>query len=133
MYWSTIGSFDAGTTEEWRGGNPHKVEGGKGALMISADTTAEQKLVARGLLLDPGGGNISTGGGKIVYPEITGDWKRNNHEEEQGESDGGQQARDWKIQDPGGGENIDIGGSQPDFETCVASLGNHEVPRKISE
>ncbi len=30
------GSFDAGTAKEWRGGNPHKVEGGKGALMINA-------------------------------------------------------------------------------------------------
>ena len=30
-------------------------------------------------------------------------------------------------------ENIDIGGSQPDFETCVASLVNHEVPRKVYE
>jgi len=61
------GSIGTGTAEEWRGGIPHKAEGGKGALMISVDLTIEQKSVARGLLLDPrGGDNISTGGGKIV-------------------------------------------------------------------
>ena len=75
----------------YRGGNPHKVEEGNGALMIRADTTAEQKIVARGLLLDPGGGSISTGGGKIVhvYPEITGKWRRNNPGEGQGTPAGG--------------------------------------------
>ena len=28
---------------------------------------------------------------------------------------------------------IDIEGSQPDFEKCVAKLVNHEVPRKVYE
>jgi len=39
--------------------DPNKVEGGKGDILISADLTAEQKSVARGFLLDPGGDNIS--------------------------------------------------------------------------
>jgi len=92
----------------------NKVEG---AILISADITADQKSVAR-WLIDPGGG-------ANTY--------MNNPGEGQGAPAGGHQARDWNIQDPGGGENIDIGGSQPDFETCVASLVNHEVPRKIYE
>ena len=56
--------------------DPNEVEGGKEDILISADLTAEQKSVARGFLLDPGGDNIS--------PEITGDWTRNNNEEGQG-------------------------------------------------
>ena len=59
--------------------DPNKVEGGKGDILLSADLIAEQKSVARGFLLDPGGDSIS--------PKITGDWKRNSHEEGQGESD----------------------------------------------
>ena len=79
----------------------------KGDILIRADLTAEQKSVARGFLLDPGGDNIS--------PEITGDWKRNHHEEGQGaparegplKDPGGQHApaREGKIKDPGGGAN----------------------------
>ena len=44
------GSIGGGTAEEWRGGIPHKVEGGKGAIMIGADLAAEEKSVARGLI-----------------------------------------------------------------------------------
>ena len=78
----------------------NKVEG---AILISADITADQTLVAR-WLIDPGGG-------ANTY--------MNNPGEGQGAPAGGHQARDWNIQDPGGGENIDIGGSQPDFEIYV--------------
>ena len=42
--------------------------------------------------------------------------KRTNHEEGRGE-----------IKDPGGGEDIDIGGLQPNFEKCVDTLVTHEV------
>ena len=97
------------------------MEGGKGGILTRADLTAEQKSVARGFLLDPGGDNIS--------PEITGDWKRNHHEEGQGaparegplKDPGGQHApaREGKIKDPGGGEDIDIRGWQMNFEKCV--------------
>ena len=96
----------------------NKVEG---ATMISAKITAEQKSVARGLL-DPGGGAntyMDAGEGKILYPEITGTWRRNNPGEGQGAPAGGEhnaQVRGGKIKDPGGGGNID-----------------HEVPRKVYE
>jgi vacuolar-type H+-ATPase subunit I/STV1 len=66
--------------------DPNKVEGGKGDILISANTTAEQKPVARGLI-DPGGGAntyMYAGEGKILYPEITGTWTRNNPGEGQG-------------------------------------------------
>ena len=77
------------------------------------------------------------GEGKIFYPEIEQDqggktikvhtaeeWrggnslkrKRANHEEGRGE-----------IKDPGGGEDIDIGGLHPNFEKCVDTLVTHEV------
>ena len=43
--------------------------------MLGADPAADEKSVARGLIIDPGGGdNIYAGGAKIFYPEITGDW-----------------------------------------------------------
>ena len=59
------------------------------------------------------------GEGKILYPEITGTWSRNNPGEGQGAPAGGEhnaQVRGGKIKDPGGGGNID-----------------HEVPRKVYE
>ena len=43
------GSIDAGTAEDWRGGNPRKVEGGTGALMNSEDTTAEHENIQHNL------------------------------------------------------------------------------------
>ena len=52
---SKKGSAGAGTPEAWREGIPHKVEGCKGAIMIGADSAAEEKSVARGLIIDPGG------------------------------------------------------------------------------
>jgi hypothetical protein len=76
------GSAGAGTPEAWRNGIPHGFEGGKGAIVIGT----EEKSVARGLIIDPGGGassNINVcchnaGEGKKFYPEITGKWRRNN-------------------------------------------------------
>ena len=88
---------------------------------MQSDITAEQKSVARGLI-DPGGGAntyMYAGEGKILYPEITGTWRRNNPGEGQGAPAGGEhnaQVRGGKIKDPGGGGNID-----------------HEVPRKVYE
>ena len=37
------GSIGGGIAEEWRGGIPHKVEGGTGALMIGADSKQTQQ------------------------------------------------------------------------------------------
>ena len=68
------GSIGGGIAEEWRGGIPHTVEGGNGAIMIGADSVAEEKSVARGLIIDPGGvleearDNIYAGGGKKFLP-----------------------------------------------------------------
>ena len=78
------GSIGSGTAEEWRGGISHKVEGGKGAIMIGADTEqtltpAEAKSAARGLIIDPGGEILKVHTGEL------------------------EQARGGKIQDPGGG------------------------------
>ena len=94
--------------------------GGKGAI------SAEDNSVVRELMIDPGGGdNIYAGGGEIFYPEITGKWRRKN-------PGGGHNApaRGGRIEDPGGEENIDLGGSPTDFEKCVDQLVNNEVPRK---
>ena len=63
------GSIGGGTAEEWRGGIPHKVEGGKGALMIGAESAAEEKSVARGLIIDPGGEIIKVHTAEIVEQE----------------------------------------------------------------
>ena len=76
----TKGSAGAGTPEAWRNGIPHRFEGGNGAIMIGADSAAEEKSVARGLIIDPGGEIIKVHPGEI------------------------EQARGGKIQDPGGGE-----------------------------
>ena len=98
--------------------DPNKVEGD---ILISANITAEQKSVARGSIDRGGGANayMYAGEGKILYPEITGTWRRNNPGEGQGAPAGGEhnaQVRGGKIKDPGGGGNID-----------------HEVPRKVYE
>jgi len=93
----------------------------KGDILNSEKITAEQKSVDRGLL-DPGGGAntyMYVGEGKILFPEITGTWRRNNPGEGQGAPAGGEhnaQVRGGKIKDPGKGGNID-----------------HEVPRKVYE
>jgi hypothetical protein len=98
-----------------------EVEGGKEDIMISEKITAEQKSVARGLI-DPGGGAntyMYAGEGKILYPEFTGTWRRNNPGEGQSALAGGEhneQVRGGKIKDPGKGGNID-----------------HEVPRTVYE
>ena len=89
--------------------DPNKVEG---AILISADITADQNSVAR-WLIDPGGGAntyMYAEERKILYPEITGTWRRNNPGEGQGAPAGGEhnaQVRGVKIKDPGGGGNID--------------------------
>ena len=44
-----------------------------------------------------------------------------------------EQARGWKIHDPGGGGTIDLGGSQTEFAKWVDPLVNTEVPRKVYE
>ena len=60
--------------------------------------------------------------------KITGKWRRKN-------PGGGHNApaRGGRIEDPGGEENIDLGGSPTDFEKCVDQLVNNEVPRKVYE
>jgi hypothetical protein len=89
-----------------------EVEGGKEDIMISEKIIAEQKSVAKGLI-DPGGGAntyMYAGEGKILYPEFTGTWRRNNPGEGQSALAGGEhneQVRGGKIKDPGKGGNID--------------------------
>ena len=63
----------------------------KGDILNSEKITAEQKPVDRGLL-DPGGANtyMYAGEGQILYPEITGTWRRNNPGEGQSASAGGE-------------------------------------------
>ena len=112
----------AGTPEAWREGIPHKVEGGKGTIMIGADSAAEEKSVARGLIIDPGGEII-----KVHTAEIEQDPGGEIIKVHTAEIE---QARGGKIQDPGGGGNIDLGGSQTEFAKWVDPLVNNEVPRK---
>ena len=107
------GSIDAGTAEEWRGGNPHRFEKGKGAIMIGIDPAAEEKSVARGLIIDLGGGASTymyAGEGKIFYPKITGKWRRNNPGEGQGAPARGVfiQVHTAEIEQYPGGKNIKV-------------------------
>ena len=63
------GSAGAGTPEAWRNGILHGFDGGIGAIMIGT----EEQSVARGLIIDPGGGASTYmygGEGKIFYPKI---------------------------------------------------------------
>ena len=91
--------------------------------MIGADSAAAEKPVARGLIIiDPGGEII-----KVHTAEIEQDPGGEIIKVHTAEIE---QARGGKIQDPGGGGNIDLGGSQTEFAKWVDPLVNNEVPRK---